>query len=129
MPVTLWPIVVILMLGKKGPGRFKSQLESAELIELGREVGLNYDSSRIAAAIALAESGGRVRAVGDNGTSIGLWQIHVPTAHPPYNNKVKLYDADFNARAMATISHNGADWTPWTTYRNGTYLRFFTVDT
>jgi hypothetical protein len=117
------------MLGKKGPGRFKSQLESEELIELCREVGLSYEAARTGAAIALAESRGKVRAVGDNGTSIGLWQIHVPTAPPPYNDRAKLFDADFNARAMATISHNGADWHPWTTYRNGMYRRYLTVDT
>ena len=38
---------------------------------------------RAVAAIAMNESGGRFKAVGDNGTSFGPWQLHVGGALPP----------------------------------------------
>jgi hypothetical protein len=67
-----------------------------------------------AAAIALAESGGNPDAVGDNGDSIGLWQIDT-YYHPSYS-KSALTNPATNAAAAIAISGNGGNWTPWSTY-------------
>lgn len=97
-------------------------LNFSSLYWLARQVGLDDQSSRIAAAVALAESSGRPEALGDSGTSYGLWQIHLP-AHPWARN-MNLYDPIANARAMAQISAGGTNWRPWTTYRTGAFRRF-----
>jgi hypothetical protein len=47
-----------------------------ELLALVRRHGATSGLDRIVVAAALAESGGNPRAVGDNGHSYGLWQMH-----------------------------------------------------
>jgi len=76
----------------------------------------------LAAAIAMAESGGDPKIIGDSGTSYGLWQIHAPD-HPEFD-PVRLLDPQYNAAAARFISKNGTDWSPWTTYRTGAYRKF-----
>lgn len=97
-------------------------LSFSDLYWLARRVGLGHDQARIAAAVALAESSGRPTAVGDRGTSYGLWQIHLP-AHP-WARGMDLTDPYQNAVAMARISGGGTNWKPWTTYRTGAYRKF-----
>jgi Lysozyme like domain len=81
-----------------------------------------FPDPNLAAAIAYAESGGFAGAVGDQGKSLGLWQIHTPS-HPQYDPQ-SLLDAHYNAGAARDISKGGADWSPWTTYRTGAYQRY-----
>ena len=51
-----------------------------------------------------------------NGTvDRGLWQIN------SIWGGLSTYDAAGNARAAVQISHDGADWRPWTTYQTGAY--------
>jgi Lysozyme like domain len=76
----------------------------------------------LAAAIALAESGGVPGALGDNRESVGLWQIHMPSW--PQFNYDDMRDPEKNAAAAMVISKQGTDWRPWSTFRNGTYRRF-----
>lgn len=76
----------------------------------------------VAVAVAEAESGGRPDAVGDGGTSLGLWQIHLP-AHPDVSRACAV-DPPCAARAAFQISRGGTDWTPWSTYTSGAYLAF-----
>ncbi len=92
-----------------------------QLAVLAASVG--FPDPRLAAAIALAESGGDDQAVGDQGTSFGLWQIHIP-AHPEYQPAALLVPED-NARAALAISRYGVNWSPWSTYRSGAYLRAY----
>jgi hypothetical protein len=92
----------------------------AELRTLAASVG--FPDPVLAAAVAMAESGGHPLAVGDNSTSFGLWQIHVPS-HPEFD-AVHLGDAHYNAVAAFAISRQGTDWSPWTTYRTGAYKQF-----
>ena len=85
----------------------------------------------IAFAVAKAESSGNPSACGDCGTSsctddvnpstssIGLWQINLRW-HPEYD-RASLFDPNENAKAALTISKNGQDWTPWSTYKNEMY--------
>lgn len=111
-------LVVLLLLGLRSARR--QMLTMDQVVELARSVG--FPSPELAAAVAWAESGGNALAVGDFGRSYGLWQIHTP-AHPQYSPGV-LFDALGNARAAFAISRGGADWQPWTTFRNGAFRRF-----
>lgn len=77
--------------------------------------GFNGEDLNIAVAIALAESSGNPSAVGDNGDSIGLWQIDTKY-HPEYD-KVNLTDPQYNANAAFGIySEAGNTFYDWSTY-------------
>jgi hypothetical protein len=99
-----------------------ARLNADQLRELVASVGLSGEPARIAVAVALAESSGRTDAIGDGGASIGLWQIHMPS-HPRFT-KGELLTPGGNARAMMAVSGGGANWRPWTMYRNGTYKQY-----
>jgi hypothetical protein len=104
-----------------GAGPRKRMMAQKDIVELARVVG--FPDPELAAAVAMAESGGgNVLAVGDGGTSFGLWQIHTP-AHPQFSAQA-LLDPNYNARAAFTISNQGADWSPWSAYNNGAYKRY-----
>lgn len=76
----------------------------------------------IAAAIAMAESGGYPKAVNTantNGTTDrGLWQIN--SSH----GSQSVFDVLKNAQAAVAISGNGSNWAPWSTFNNGAYAKF-----
>jgi len=86
------------------------------------------NGGRLAEAIAIAqlESGFNPDAVGDTGLtndtwgpSVGLWQIRSLKAESgkgTVRDETRLKDPEFNARSMASISKNGNDWSPWTTW-------------
>jgi soluble lytic murein transglycosylase-like protein len=112
--------LVLLALVALLAGARKRVLSVAQLRELARKVG--FPDPDLATAVAVAESGGNALAVGDFGRSFGLWQIHTP-AHPQFSAQ-SLFDPDYNARAALSISKNGADWKPWTTFRTGAYKQF-----
>ena len=97
-----------------------TQLTLDQLRQLASGVG--FPDPDLAAAVAMAESGGFEGAVGDNGTSFGLWQIHAP-AHPEYDTAL-LQTPWYNAQAALAISSGGKDWEPWTTYGSGAYLKY-----
>jgi hypothetical protein len=96
-----------------------------QLQQLATSVG--FPDPGLAAAVAMAESGGDPSAYGDAqyGGSVGLWQINLP-AHPEYT-AAELDDPTTNARAVYAISSGGTNWEPWTTYRTGAYLRWHTL--
>jgi hypothetical protein len=96
--------------------------------------GFTGAAADIAAAIALAESGGDSFAQGDphgssaatpNGTStsFGLWQVHTPV-HQQYKPSRLLQEPLYSAQAAYAISNGGVNFNPWTTFRDGTYKRF-----
>jgi hypothetical protein len=91
-----------------------------ELRVFAQQIG--FPDPALAAAVAMAESGGFAAAVGDNGKSLGLWQINTPS-HPTYNAQ-SLLEPTYNGNAALAISKNGADWSPWTTFRSGAYQRY-----
>lgn len=80
----------------------------------------------IAAAIAMAESGGNSAALNptDNGgrqTSWGLWQISNGTHAQPVAN---ILDPNVNA-GQAVAKYNARhNWSPWGTYTSGAYRKF-----
>lgn len=92
----------------------------AQLVELAEFVG--FRDPKLAAAVALAESGGIPNALGDNGKSIGLWQINL-TSHPEYT-RAWLLDPQRNAEAAVKISRHGKNWKWWSAFKSGRYRGF-----
>lgn len=86
--------------------------------------GLSESASVVAIAVALAESGGKpceVNTKNKNGTTdVGLWQIN--SVHG-YSTAEMKHPAK-NAAAMAKISKNGTDWSPWVAYTSGAFRSF-----
>lgn len=77
----------------------------------------------IAVAIAQAESGFDADAVNHNtngSTDTGLWQINSVHGY----SQSWLKNPANNAKAMAKISKNGTDWSPWVTYTSGAYKQY-----
>jgi murein DD-endopeptidase MepM/ murein hydrolase activator NlpD len=99
-------------------------LSVAELLALAQQAGSGGDPET-AAAVAMAESGGRPDAVGvndDGSRDRGLWQIN-DRWHPEASDAC-AFDAACNAQAAYTISNGWTDFAPWTTYRTGAYRQF-----
>ncbi len=109
------------------------RLSLPQLVTLAQRHG--FPDPPLAAAVAMAESGGETGAVNDTSAqstfppgvgperSIGLWQVNL-LAHPQYA-AWDLTDPDANASAAFEVSHGGADWTPWSTYTSGAYKPYY----
>lgn len=101
-------------------------LSLGQLTSLAASVG--FPDPALAAAVAMAESGGDPAAVGDTqpgvlGPSIGLWQIDT-YFHKQWSQE-ELSDPTTNAQAALSISSHGTNWTPWSTYNSGAYKRWY----
>lgn len=99
-------------------------LSATDLVHLAQAAGTGGDP-QTAAAVALAESGGDPAAVGrnqDGSRDRGLWQIN-SRWHPEVSDAC-AFDPGCNARAAFAISDGWTDFSPWTTYTSGAYLRF-----
>lgn len=102
-----------------GPGNV--QYNYAQLESIWVQAGGNAQYQAMAAAIAMAESGGNSAAYDDdtNGSvDRGLWQIN------SVHGSQSTFDVMGNARAAVAISNNGTNWSPWVTYQTGAYQRF-----
>lgn len=84
------------------------------LEQLWQDAGGNPADSALAASIAMAESGGNQYATGSAGEE-GYWQIN------PVNGSMATYDPLGNAKSAVSLSGNGSNWSPWTTYTSGAY--------
>jgi hypothetical protein len=83
-----------------------------------------FGEAAMAAAIAMAESGGNTMAIGDNGTSYGLWQIHWTVHHDVYGADPKnLFQPAINASAALLIFLEQG-WAAWSSYNSGAYKKF-----
>lgn len=115
----------------------------SQLVGLSQQVGFKGDNAAIAAAVAMAESGGRsdahnddskkppAKRTGDN--SYGLWQINM--IEPPLGPQLgaprrkefgiskneELFNPITNGKAALKIS-GGSNFSAWTTYKNGAHL-------
>ena len=67
-----------------------------------------------AASIAVAESGGNPNAISPT-SDYGLWQINGSHGEQATLNPLG------NAEAAVSISGNGSDWAPWTTFTSGAF--------
>jgi Lysozyme like domain len=102
----------------------KGVLSAIEIVDFAIAAGLTgVTTLQIATAIALAESGGNTQAVSSTG-DYGVWQINYNSHRNLGYSQTQLLDPSINARAMATISQNGTNWNPWTTYKTGAYQSF-----
>ena len=102
----------------------------AQLKQLALNAGFTGSSADTAAAIALAESGGNSNNVNTNyatdpGGSYGLMQIN---AHynPSYFNDPNnnIYDPQYNMNVAYQLSNGGTNFSPWSTYKQGTYASY-----
>lgn len=88
----------------------------AQLEGIWIAAGGNPQNAAMAAAVAMAESGGSTQATDyDSNGSVdrGLWQIN------SVNGSQSSYDVMTNARAAVALSNNGTNWRPWCTAWNG----------
>ena len=100
-------------------------LSSSEIYDLAIKAGFNPKSAQTMTAIAMAESGGRAGAVGDQNnpgpgaSSTGLTQINFLPSRDAGNAtrdpKANL-DPLTNLKNAFKISKGGKDFSPWTTY-------------
>lgn len=80
----------------------------------------------IAAAVAMAESGGDSSASNSNtdgSTDRGLWQIN------SVHGSLSTFDVTANTKAAIQISNNGKNWSPWVTFVSGAYKKFLSPTT
>ena len=102
-------------------------LSLRELRQLAREVG--FHRPKVAAAIAMAESSGAVRATNRNplrkpsfSVDRGLFQIN-SYWHPEVSKRC-AFDARCNAEEALRISEGGRNWRQWTTWHTGAYRAY-----
>jgi LysM repeat protein len=84
------------------------------LEQLWEQAGGSSAHAFMAAEIAMAESGGNPNAISPT-DDFGLWQINGS------NGSLATLNALQNARSAITLSGNGTNWGPWTTYHSGAY--------
>jgi LysM repeat protein len=86
----------------------------SSLEQLWEQAGGNSADALMAAEIAMAESGGDPNAISPT-DDYGLWQINAS------NGALATLNAFANAKSAITLSDNGTNWGPWTTYTSGAY--------
>lgn len=98
----------------------------AQLKQLWIQNGGNSAAADIAAAVALAESGGNASASNTNTNGSidrGLWQIN------SVHGNLSTFDVTGNVKAAISISNNGTNWSPWVTFVSGAYKKFLSPTT
>lgn len=99
-----------------------------QIADVARLAGFSGERLVIAIAVAWAESEGLTTARNVNAPNSidrGLWQIN-NFYHPTVTDQC-ADDPRCAARETFRISNGGADWSPWTTYKNGLHLRHMTA--
>ncbi len=106
-----------------GAGLSPGYLSMQQWRDLLIQRGMPPDRAAVGAATIMAESGGNIWARNEKGEhSYGGPQINAD-AHGP-EAKAALGNPVAQADLMMRVSKNGADFNPWTMFRNGTYQRF-----
>lgn len=94
-------------------------------VSTGRQAGFTGENFVVAVAVGMAESrcDPLARYVNTGGSvDRGLWQIN-DYWHSEVSDAC-AYNAQCNADAAYRISDSGTDWTPWSTYKSGSYRQF-----
>lgn len=108
-----------------------ARLSPAQIARVAKDAGFSGRALQIAVAVALGESGGNTHAHNPvpPDDSYGLWQINMIGSLGParrrqfgLSSNSELFNPAVNARAAYAISSRGSDFTPWTVFRNRTYL-------
>lgn len=120
--------VAVLSIG--GVNYLMGDLTASQIKTLAINAGFTGQDLITSVAVALAESSGNPQALGDLDVgqgSFGLWQIN-SYYHPEYGPDFTiLYDPQTNANAAFSVySAAGNSFTPWSTFKNGTYRSFVT---
>lgn len=93
-----------------------------QIEDLWVQEGGNPAAAPMAAAIAMAESSGNPQAQNgnrDGSVDRGLFQINSVWG------AMSSFDLASNIRAAISISSNGQNWGPWSTFQNGAYRQFY----
>lgn len=106
------------------------KLTLAQTVSTLKQAGFSGPGLAIAVAVAYAESNGldplATNTVGNSaGTDRGLFQIN-----SYYHNEVSdacAFDPLCNAKAAFQISKGGTDWSQWSTFKNGLYLKYLNL--
>lgn len=101
------------------------QITPSQIGQYAQQAGFRGNALTTAIAIAMAESGGNTTATNHNTngtTDYGLWQIN--SVHSQYSPALLLNNPLYNAQAAYTLSSNGSNWQPWTTYNTGAYRQY-----
>jgi hypothetical protein len=105
------------------------KLSFSDLVTLASNAGFGCDAN-VAAAVALAESGGdpqaynpETQACTPSGEgSFGLWQIY-RKAHPEFACQ-DLTDPQTNASAAFKVYSEAGGFSPWSTFKSGKYQEY-----
>lgn len=106
-----------------------------DLRQILQQAGFSGSNLDTAYAVAMAESSGNAGAYNGNaGTgdkSYGLFQINMLGAMGPerraqygLSSNDALFDPLTNAKVAYKLSQGGTNWSPWSTYKNGSYLQY-----
>jgi len=115
-----------------GGGSGTGTVSMASAISYAKAAGVACGANlTTAGAIAMAESSLNPSNTSTNGPTSGcpsgsvdrgLWQIN--SCYHPTVSSTCAFDPACNAKAMASISSNGTNWSPWSTFKNGAYKKY-----
>lgn len=97
----------------------------SEVLDLVKRAGFSDNTAPLAAAVAMAESGGNPAARNvnvDGSVDRGLFQINARW-HPEVSDAC-AFNPECAARAAYRISNQGTNWNQWSAYKNGSYRQF-----
>lgn len=119
---------LVLLASAGGVAIYMGKLTTDQIANVARNAGFTGSALETAVSVALAESGGNPKALGDIGIgegSFGLWQIN-SHYHPEYGpDFTVLYDPQTNANAAYDVySKSGYNFKPWSTFNNGSYAKY-----
>lgn len=116
------------------PAEFKGhRLSDEEIAGWAKGAGFPDSELATAVAVALAESGGRVDAIGgpnfDGSFDYGVWQINESAHRDKFNHSSLGAEGQWWSVANAQMAvmvwrEAGGRWTPWSAYNSGAYRLF-----
>ncbi len=108
------PTTTVSVVSRSAAPTSSGSYSCSGLESLWEQAGGSSGDAFMAAEIAMAESGGNPNAVSPT-DDFGLWQINGS------HGALATLDPLGNARAAVSISGDGSDWGPWTTFTSGAY--------
>jgi phage protein D len=135
---TIKPADGTLVVAPRGKGsaspvpNISGRISAGQAVALARQAGFTGNDAVTMGAIAMAESGGKVRALNSKppDLSYGLWQINMIGGLGPerrsqlgLSSNEQLYDPATNARAARAI-YQQQGFGAWSVYRSGAYKRY-----